>query len=60
MRKLLLVLGRYMPLIFLVVAVISVVQFWIMFGPRGTVVEAALRQAAGRISAWAWPLLAGC
>jgi len=58
MRKLLLVLGRYMPLIFLVVAVISVVQFWIMFGPRGTVVEAALRAGAGRISAWAWPLLA--
>jgi len=57
MTRFLSALRRYTPLIFLVIAVIAVAEFWIRFGPPGTAVERALRTAAGHVSAWTWPLL---
>ncbi|MBI3374541.1 MAG: AAA family ATPase [Betaproteobacteria bacterium] len=57
MNKFLSALWRYMPLLFLVMVVIGLVEFWSRYGPGwGSIVHGA-RAAASYARTWAWTIL---
>lgn len=58
MDKFLSVLSRYMPMFFLVLVVISLIQFWSHYGPDWPSVERALRASMDLVRIWDWFILA--
>jgi len=57
MRKILAFATRVMPVAFLAMAVLAIIQFWLQHGPTGTDIDASARRSSTFLHAHSWVIL---